>query len=76
MLPTQQTLQADSRRDGKPKALLPLSYLLLEGRAAVEQRLCSCRAVWEWLAILEVHNPLLSLPCAIRFGEGILSTCF
>lgn len=69
-------VQADSRRDGKPKALLPLSYQLLEGRTAAEQGLCSCRAVWECLAILEVHNPLLSLPCAVRFGEGILSTCF
>lgn len=56
MLPAQHTLQADSLRDGKPKAALPLSYLLLESRAAVELRLCMCRAVWKCLAILEVHN--------------------
>lgn len=55
--------------------MLPLSYLLLEGRAAGERQLCSGKALWKRLALLEVHSPLLSLPHAVHFGEGIPSFC-
>lgn len=33
------------------------SYLLLEGRAAVEQGLCLCKDIWKCLAVLEIRNP-------------------
>lgn len=74
-LPAQQALQADSWRGREPKAVLPLSYLLLEGKAVGERQLCSSKALWKCLARLEVHSPLLSLSRVVHFGEGIPCIC-